>query len=209
MSWKTQGGSGINKLDSNNNISVNSIVSDIFTLRQSYNGLFDIQGSLNVSNLVNIKGNITAESNLVVYENVDVYGNIIEKSDIILYNNLYFGSDLSNYMFGDIYGIGVNNSTPNASFDICGNRSEILNVYSNQPINRNTLAQNNTNKGRDKNITIVRVEIYDLTQDFIPKTRTIHNLIEPNGNIMFLEDLLSHSEIVDYLEVLTKIPMNN
>ena len=69
--------------------------------------------------------------------------------------------------------------------------------------------QNNTNKGRDKNITIVRVEIYDLTQDFIPKTRTIHNLIEPNGNIMFLEDLLSNSEIVEYLEVLTKIPMNN
>lgn len=69
--------------------------------------------------------------------------------------------------------------------------------------------ENNTNKGIDKNITVVRVEIYDLTQDNIPKTKIIHNLIKPNGNIMFLEDFLSHSEIVDYLKVLTKISMDN
>jgi hypothetical protein len=68
--------------------------------------------------------------------------------------------------------------------------------------------ENNTNERRDKNITIVRVEIYDLDQNFIPKTRIIHNLIEPNGNVMFLEDLLNHTEIIDYLKVLTKIPMN-
>lgn len=67
--------------------------------------------------------------------------------------------------------------------------------------------ENNTNKGRDKNITIVRVEIYDLDQNLIPKTRIIHNLIEPNGNVMFLEDLLNQTEIIDYLKVLTKIPM--
>ena len=29
------------------------------------------------------------------------------------------------------------------------------------------------------------------------------------GTQKFLEDLLSHSEIVEYLEVLTRIPMNN
>jgi hypothetical protein len=69
--------------------------------------------------------------------------------------------------------------------------------------------ENNTNEGIDKNITIVRVEISDLDQNLIPKTRTIHNLIEPNGNVMFLKDFLRKTEIVDYLKILTKIPINN
>jgi len=68
--------------------------------------------------------------------------------------------------------------------------------------------ENKTNNGRDKNLTVVRVEIYDLTQDYIPKTKIINNLIEPSGNVMFLEDFLSETEIVEYLEVLTKIDMN-
>lgn len=68
--------------------------------------------------------------------------------------------------------------------------------------------ENKTNNGMDKNITVVRVEIYDLTEDYIPKTKVINNIIEPNGNIMFLEDFLTEKEIVDYLQVLTKINMN-
>ncbi len=67
--------------------------------------------------------------------------------------------------------------------------------------------ENKTNE-RDKNITVVRVEIYDLTQGYIPKTKIINNLIEPSGNVMFLEDFFTETEIVDYLEILTKIDMN-
>lgn len=67
--------------------------------------------------------------------------------------------------------------------------------------------ENKTNQ-RDKNITVVRVEIYDLTQDYIPKTKIINNLIEPDGNVMFLEDFFTETEIVDYLQILTKIDMN-
>lgn len=70
------------------------------------------------------------------------------------------------------------------------------------------VAYENKNNERDKNITIVRVEIYDLTQDYIPKTKIINNIIEPNGNVMFLEDFFTETEIVDYLQILTKIDMN-
>jgi hypothetical protein len=88
-----------------------------------------------------------------------------------------------------------------------------LNCYQNQSYGSAEYCQfvayeNKTNNGRDKNLTVVRVEIYDLTQDYIPKTKIINNLIEPSGNIMFLEDFLSETEIVEYLEVLTKIDMN-
>ena len=66
MSWKSQGGSGINKQDVNNNIHVDSIVTDTLSVRQGYKGLFDIIGDLNVNKLVNITGNVTAESNIFV-----------------------------------------------------------------------------------------------------------------------------------------------
>ncbi len=87
-----------------------------------------------------------------------------------------------------------------------------LNCYKNQSYGSAEYCQfvayeNKTNE-RDKNITVVRVEIYDLTQDYIPKTKIINNLIEPNGNVMFLEDFFTETEIVDYLEILTKIDMN-
>ena len=85
MSWKSQGGSGINKQDVNNNIHVDSIVTDTLSVRQGYKGLFDIIGDLNVNKLVNITGNVTAESNIFVYENIEVSGNIIEKNDIIFW----------------------------------------------------------------------------------------------------------------------------
>ena len=87
-----------------------------------------------------------------------------------------------------------------------------LNCYQNQAFGSGEYCQfiayeNKTNE-RDKNITVVRVEIYDLNEDYIPKTKIINNLIEPSGNIMFLEDFFSETEIVDYLQILTKIDMN-
>lgn len=87
-----------------------------------------------------------------------------------------------------------------------------LNCYKNQSYGSAEYCQfvayeNKTNLD-DKNITVVRVEIYDLTEDYIPKTKIINNIIEPNGTVLFLNDILTKNEIVDYLEILTKIDMN-
>ena len=207
MSWKSQGGSGINKQDVNNNIHVDSIVTDTLSVRQGYKGLFDIIGDLNVNKLVNITGNVTAESNIFVYENIEVSGNIIEKNDIILYNNIYFGSDLSNYMFGDMSGIGVNNSNPNASFDICGNRSEVLNVYSNQPITRNTLAQNNTNKGIQLIASDTSSSIYFFNDNSLNTLQTQNTVY--NGKIEYTSGGNLILDVSNNTEILSKLTVSN
>jgi hypothetical protein len=87
-----------------------------------------------------------------------------------------------------------------------------LNCYQNQAYGSaeycQFVAYENKVNPNDTNITVVRVEIYDLTEDYIPKTKIINNIIEPNGNVLFLNHILTKNEIVEYLEILTKIDMN-
>ena len=67
--------------------------------------------------------------------------------------------------------------------------------------------ENNSNK-EDNNITIVTVEIYDLSQEGIPKTKTIHKQIDINGSIENLGYIMSNENIIDYLQVCTKIKID-
>ena len=67
--------------------------------------------------------------------------------------------------------------------------------------------ENNANK-EDNNITIVTVEIYDLSQEGIPKTKTIHKQIDINGSIENLGYIMSNKDIIDYLQVCTKIKVD-
>jgi hypothetical protein len=67
--------------------------------------------------------------------------------------------------------------------------------------------ENNANK-EDNNITIVTVEIYDLSQEGIPKTETIHKQIDINGDIKDLDQILTNKKIIEYLEVCTKIKLD-
>ena len=87
-----------------------------------------------------------------------------------------------------------------------------LNCYQNQAYGSaeycQFVAYENKVNPNDTNITVVRVEIYDLTEDYIPKKKIINNIIEPNGNVLFLNHILTKNEIVEYLEILTKIDMN-
>ena len=68
--------------------------------------------------------------------------------------------------------------------------------------------ENNTNK-EDYNITIVTVEIYDLSQEGIPKTKIIHKQIDIKGDIENLGYIMSNKDIIDYLQVCTKIKIDD
>jgi len=67
--------------------------------------------------------------------------------------------------------------------------------------------ENNVNK-EDNDITIVTVVIYDLSQEGIPKTETIHKQIDINGDIKDLDQILTNKKIIEYLEVCTKIKLD-
>jgi hypothetical protein len=61
---------------------------------------------------------------------------------------------------------------------------------------------------RDKYITICRDEVYDYNHEGIPKARFVRNLISPEGEIKFIDDILTEEEAIGYISVLTEIDIN-
>ena len=130
--WKKYG--GIYNMDNNNNVSVYSLVADLFTLRQSYFGTFDICGEMHVSGNSTIDSNLKANNITVLndlstnrlyvnditkhYNDVDITGNLLVdygnvyiltnlsvQGVIKLENQLYLGNSGNAYLFGtDIIG---------------------------------------------------------------------------------------------------------
>lgn len=107
--WKQYG--GMNKLDTYNNVTVNAIVADTFTLKKSYYGTFDICGELHVSgNAIidtDIKGkNLTITNDISCnrlfvnsksthYSDMDVSGNLkVYSGNAFFYKNVDISSNL-------------------------------------------------------------------------------------------------------------------
>ena len=105
QSWKSFG--GINNMEKSNNISVNALSANYFTLKTAYIGYFDICGELQVtqntyldSNVIiggnifvgfsaNIEGNAYVKKNMLVSKNVGVSGNVDISGDTIMWGNLH------------------------------------------------------------------------------------------------------------------------
>ena len=187
-SWKTYG--GINKLEKINNISVNSVVTDNFTLKRAYFGNFDICGTLLVSdNLIiqgdgDISGNVYLKSglhvakdssmngNLVIGGNLKVKGNVTELlHDFIvdgsanIQNELFLGQNKDMYFFGTGTGVGLNKTGPEATLDISGPNINSLNVYSSDVTNTNILARNRNLHGLlvETDDTSTKIKMYNDT----------------------------------------------
>jgi len=69
--WKKYGGT--NKLDNNNNITVNSIVTNSLTLKKPYYGTLDICGELHVYGNTTVDYNTTSQT-LTVINDASVNG---------------------------------------------------------------------------------------------------------------------------------------
>jgi len=153
MSWKQYGGT--NNFNIANNIRTHTLVCDYFTLREAYQGEFDISGKLFVyddasfGGMVNIKGNTFLHSNLSVLGDTSLNGNLFVGGNESLVGQFFLGDNSSQYFYGlpNGSGIGLNTLTPQATLDICSNRVNALNIFSNQQENLNTIAQNNENYG--------------------------------------------------------------
>jgi photosystem II stability/assembly factor-like uncharacterized protein len=148
MSWKQYGGT--NRFDYANNIRTHTLVCDLFTLREAYQGEFDISGILNVyqdasfQKDIHVTGNTYANNNLFVLHDTSMQGNLFVGGSESIVGPLYLGDNSSQYLFGlsGGNGIGINTMTPQATIDICGNQTHVLNIFSGQPENINTIAQN-------------------------------------------------------------------
>jgi hypothetical protein len=133
QSWKKHG--GIKNLDSLNHLNVNSITTDDLNIRKPYKGTFSVSGEFYGFDNAEIYKKLTVRDDICAQKNVNVYEKlIIGRSDITDVKTHFFASDSS--------GIGLNIESPNATLDISGEHSNILNVYSGSSHTHNVLAQN-------------------------------------------------------------------
>jgi len=173
MSWKKYGGT--NKLDRMNNMNVNNLTTDTFSLQNPYLGDFDICGNLHSSGNVYVDQDIYARnlnlsSNASIQGNTDVQGNLrvegglfagqLDVGNLVVDSGIDVAGNLnvSGYISIDTSGstllysdtqqhMGINNFNPTATVDICGNSISTLNVFSSLDYTRNIIVQNKNRKG--------------------------------------------------------------
>ena len=154
MSWKKYGGT--KNLENFNNITVNNIVSDTFTVREAILNLLRIDGDLIVNGYVGIQKDLTISGN--VYVN-SVFGanlvtfNVVKTQEayvsgnIFVDGNIYLDPRRDTFIYGTNGRVGIHTNTPIATLDVSGSYNETLNVSTTQSINKNVLARNNANQG--------------------------------------------------------------
>jgi predicted acyltransferase (DUF342 family)/photosystem II stability/assembly factor-like uncharacterized protein len=157
MSWKKYGGT--NKLESLNNLTVNSIVTDSLSLRKFYLGDWDICGGLRVKDNAIIFKDTDLCGNLIVgkdtslmgefsvAKDTNLFGNLVVLNDAYFSQSLYFdpsGNTLLHAMNG---GFGFNKYNPLATIDISSDRIQTVYMKTSTIENRNIYAQNRNSQG--------------------------------------------------------------
>jgi hypothetical protein len=212
--WKKYG--GINKNEKMNNLNVTSIVTDSLTLRNAYTGAFDICGNVTISEKLYVNKKTSFNDNIYVRANVDISKNVIIDGNILVngnstftnaqsvFNNIvYLGEDKAQYLYGNPNGIGVNILNPNATLDICGNRVEVLNVFSDLSTNRNIIARNINKQG-----IVVSVDNSYSTIDFF-NDASINPLNRYDGRIQYQKKGIMIIDVSDNTYVASKLSVSN
>jgi len=148
----------------------NLVLNQEFLSKVSVVGDFTAQSNSYLDGDVYMSGNVyISNANLNEFLNISettffsgpvlFQGNNYLIGNTYLQNYLYLGKEGSQYLYGSTSGpnqpggLGINNTAPQATFDICGGIVQSLNVFTSAEQNRNTIAQNNTLKGIVVNTT--------------------------------------------------------
>ena len=91
-SWKSYG--GINAKDKTNNIVVNSLSANYFTLKNAYVGYFSISGDLLVTQTTTLQSNVLIGGNSVTKYDTTTGGNNYIKGSSNIVGNVYVGNEL-------------------------------------------------------------------------------------------------------------------
>jgi len=212
--WKKYG--GINKLDKMNYLNVNSISTDKLILREAYIGAFDICGNVTISEKLSVNGKTTFNNNVYVTESVDISKNVVIQGNVLVKGNtiftstqstftekLFLGSSNKQYFYGDPSGVGINIEKPNATLDICGNRVEVFNVFSDSSTNRNIIARNMNHKG-----IVAHVDNSNSTIDFF-NDASINRLNTFDGRIQYQKGGSLIIDVSDNTFVASKLTVSN
>jgi predicted acyltransferase (DUF342 family) len=194
MSWKKYGGT--NKLDKLNNISVNTIVTDKFTLKNFYVGDWDICGGLNVTNNANITkdlyvgGNIVGTGNITITGSMNVFdtniiGDIFVANSAYIRENIFMDLSGGTLLHGENRKFGFNTLTPQATIDISGDLVRTIDIHTSTLSNKNVIARNVNSQGITVNVEPTRSYIDFYVDNSMNLTTENYNgrlLYEQGGN---------------------------
>ena len=91
-SWKSYG--GINNYENTNNITVDHLSANYFTLKNEYVGYFSICGELSVTDDTYLRSNVFVGGNHVISQESVVNGNSFNKKNVDIRGNLGVGKDV-------------------------------------------------------------------------------------------------------------------
>ena len=168
MSWKKYGGT--NKLDKLNNISVNTIVTDKFTLKNFYVGDWDICGGLRAKDNAFMMSDLTVEGDIYGFGNItidgamnvfntNIIGNIFIAENAFIRENLYMDLSSGTVLHGENNRFGFNTLTPQATMDISGDLVRTIDIHTTTATNKNVVARNVFNQGMTVNVEPTRAYI--------------------------------------------------
>ena len=168
MSWKKYGGT--NKLDKINNISVNTVVTDKFTLKNFYVGDWDICGGLRakddtylmrdlyVAGDISCQGNVTIDGSLNVL-NTNIIGNVFIAENAFVRQNIFMDLSGGTMLHGENRRFGFGTVSPQATMDISGDLVRTIDIHTSTATNKNVIARNVTNQGITVNVDPSRAYI--------------------------------------------------
>jgi hypothetical protein len=195
--WKQYGGT--KNLSKDNNITTHSLVCDNITIRSAYVGTFNIEGGLNVTENahfakdVDVSGNVTAANfiggsgfivnDLSINGNLEVMQNTTLHGNTRLFDPVFLGQGSNSYIYGNPtqQAVGWNTMNPQSTLDIVGTRTEVFNVYSTQPTNRNIIARNQNNHG-------IVVQTSDISSSLQFYNNTTISSTSPDAQIFYRDE---------------------
>ena len=195
MSWKKYGGT--NKLDKLNNISVNTIVTDKFTLKNFYVGDWDICGGLRtkddtflmkdlyVAGDISCQGNVSIDGFLNAL-NTNIIGNVFVAENAFVSENIFMDFSGGTVLHGENRMFGFNTVTPQATIDISSDLVRTIDIHTTTATNKNVIARNVTNQGMTVNIEPTRsyIDFYvDNSMNLATENFNGRLLYEQGGNL--------------------------
>lgn len=168
MSWKKYGGT--NKLDKLNNISVNTIVTDKFTLKNFYVGDWDICGGLRVKDDAILSKDLTVQGDIHGYGNItidgamnvfntNIIGNVFVAENAFVRENIYMDFSGGTVLHGENRRFGFGTLSPQATMDISGDLVRTIDIHTSTTTNKNVVARNVANQGITVNVEPTRAYI--------------------------------------------------
>ncbi len=230
MSWKTKGGLDKTKYLHTDYLTADYIILKNAALGEfDISGNLNVSGFAQFDSSLNVAGDVVLNKTLLVAGNTDLSGNVVIKANLVVRGNVITQDNMTVVNMnvqnlnvdGNIYGnqylivdtdasgsylyaisgkYGVNNNAPQATLDICGNISNVLNVFSTQASTTSVISQNSGGKGVQVGATNTTTYMKFYNENTIA-SGTYNGLIQYNTGGNLVVDVANNTQVLSSMSI--------